>query len=158
VAGKSWAELQEKYFCTIKFSTQLLISVWKIGAHWQLTSLASTSCSCLHNSSAIDFFIGAIFLRGEDCAQCKALKISLLRVWKRKYSRSCDAQRQVFSIRNDLVPLRRPFEAHFDDLMRIGYVVPASIRLPTFGNNLNESAAERRFSDMRDASAVGFDI
>jgi hypothetical protein len=54
--------------------------VWKIGAHWQLTSLASTSCSCLHNSSAIDFFIGAIFLRDEDCAQCKALKISLLQV------------------------------------------------------------------------------
>jgi hypothetical protein len=54
--------------------------VWKIGAHWQLTSLPSTFCSCLHNSSAVGFFIGGIFLRDKGCAQCKALEISLLQV------------------------------------------------------------------------------
>jgi hypothetical protein len=41
--GKSGAELQEKYFWAIKFSTQLLISVWKLGRWCELTSLSSTA-------------------------------------------------------------------------------------------------------------------
>jgi hypothetical protein len=66
-AGKRWAELREKYFWTIKFSTQLLISVWKIGPHCQLTSLPSTPCSCLHNFGAIDFFLGGGLQQHENC-------------------------------------------------------------------------------------------
>ena len=50
------AELDKIYFCKIKFSTQVLISVWKIEPRCQLTSLSSTCCSCLHNFSAADFF------------------------------------------------------------------------------------------------------
>jgi len=54
--GKSDAEPYKKYFCTIKFSTQLLISVWKIWSRQELTSLSSTVCSGLHNFSATEFF------------------------------------------------------------------------------------------------------
>jgi hypothetical protein len=49
------AELEEKYFCKIKFSTQVLISVWKIGARKWLTALSSTACSGLHNFGAAIF-------------------------------------------------------------------------------------------------------
>jgi len=54
--GNRCTELDGKYFCKIKFSTQVLISVWKIVSHCQLTALASTCCSGLHNFSALDFF------------------------------------------------------------------------------------------------------
>lgn len=50
--GTSCAELVKIYFCTVKFSTQVLISVWKIGSRDPLTSPSSTCCSCLHNFSA----------------------------------------------------------------------------------------------------------
>jgi len=50
--GTNYAELDKIYFCTVKFSTQVLISVWKIGSPCPLTSLSSTRCSCLHNFSA----------------------------------------------------------------------------------------------------------
>jgi hypothetical protein len=42
--------------------------------------------------------------------------------------------------------------------MRIGDVVPASVRFPTISNNLNESATERSFSHVGNALAVGFDV
>jgi hypothetical protein len=53
--GTHRAEPNEKYFCQIKFSTQVLISVWKIGSRSLLTALSSTACSCLHNFSAAKF-------------------------------------------------------------------------------------------------------
>ena len=104
------------------------------------------------------FFMGAIFCETKAVRNAKLLK-SVYCKWKKKIIMElrCSAS-EFYSPKNNLVPFRRPFEAHFDGLMRIGDVVPASIRLPTFGNNLNESAAERRFSDVRDACAVGFDI
>ena len=43
-------------------------------------------------------------------------------------------------------------------LVRIGDVVPASVGLPAIGNDLNESAAERRIGNVRDACAIGFDV
>jgi len=43
-------------------------------------------------------------------------------------------------------------------LVRVGDVVPAAVGLPTFGDNLDESAAERSFGDVRDAIAVRFDV
>ena len=42
--------------------------------------------------------------------------------------------------------------------MRIRDVVPPPVGLPTFGNDLNESAAEGSFSDVGDAFAIGFDV
>jgi hypothetical protein len=53
--GTHHAELAEKYFCQIKFSTHVLISVWKIGSRSLLTALSSMACSCLHNFSAAEF-------------------------------------------------------------------------------------------------------
>lgn len=47
---------------------------------------------------------------------------------------------------------------NFDDLMRIRDVVPATVGLPTLGNNLNKSATERRIRNMGDAFAIGFDV
>ena len=65
---------------------------------------------------------------------------------------------QFFTARKKLVPLRRSLEADFDHLMRISDIVPAPIRLPTFGNNLHERATERSFGDVRDAVAIRFDV
>src|SRR5271168_3535915 len=42
--------------------------------------------------------------------------------------------------------------------MRVGDVVPAAVRLPTLGDNLHKSAAERSFGDVRDAIAVGLNV
>jgi hypothetical protein len=54
--GKPRAEVQEKYFCSIKISTQMLISLWKLRDHAPLTSRLSTLFSSLHNLSARLFF------------------------------------------------------------------------------------------------------
>ena len=62
--GNIHAELSRIYFCMIKFSTQMLKSVWKIASGCQLTSLASTGFSCLHNFSAMHFY-WKIFQRHE---------------------------------------------------------------------------------------------
>jgi hypothetical protein len=62
--GKNYAELSRIYFCMIKFSTQMLISMWKIASGCQLTSLASMGFSCLHNFSAMHFY-WKIFQRHE---------------------------------------------------------------------------------------------
>jgi len=75
---------------------------------------------------------------------------NFLRNWRRSF--------QFFTAWNESVPLRRSLEANFDDLLRIGDVVPSAVGLPTFGNNLNESATERSFRDVGDASTIGFDI
>src|SRR6266446_1053515 len=45
-----------KYFCCIKFSTQVLITLWKSPVHERLTSHPSTLSSCLHRLSATLFF------------------------------------------------------------------------------------------------------
>ena len=90
---------------------------------------------------------GAKHLKSEECES-----------ETRKYSESHDVLEQISTSANKLVPLRRALETHFDDLVRIGDVIPASVCLPTIGNNLNESATERGFRDVRDAFAVGFDI
>ena len=47
---------------------------------------------------------------------------------------------------------------NFNDLMRIRDVVPATVGLPTLGNNLNKSATERRIRNMGDTFAIGFDV
>jgi hypothetical protein len=56
------------------------------------------------------------------------------------------------------VPLGGFLEVNLDDLMRIRDVVPATVGLPTIGNNLNESPTERRIGNMGDAFAIGFDV
>lgn len=47
---------------------------------------------------------------------------------------------------------------NFYELVRVRDVVPSSVGLPTVGNNLNESAAERRVGNMSDPFAIGFDV
>lgn len=47
---------------------------------------------------------------------------------------------------------------NFDDLMRISDVIPTSVSLPTIGNHLDESAAQRGVRYMGDTVAIGFDI
>jgi hypothetical protein len=42
------AEAREKYFAAIKFSTQVLISLWKMAARRELTSHSSMRCLGLH--------------------------------------------------------------------------------------------------------------
>jgi hypothetical protein len=76
----------------------------------------------------------------------------------KKYSRSHDVPSKNSAMRNELVPLWRPLEAHFNDLVRIGDVIPTAVRLPAFGYDLNESTTEWGFRDVGDAFAVGFDI
>jgi hypothetical protein len=60
--GKPRAELHEEYFCGIKISTQVLISLWKSTACAALTSHDSTLFSALHNLCATLFFHTSIFL------------------------------------------------------------------------------------------------
>jgi hypothetical protein len=45
-------ESKEKYFCQIKFSTQVLISLWKTRLPVELTSRSSTKLCGLHYSGA----------------------------------------------------------------------------------------------------------
>ena len=47
---------------------------------------------------------------------------------------------------------------HLDRLLRIGEVEPASIRLPSFGDNLNQYSPHGRVRDVRDAIAAGLYI
>ena len=47
---------------------------------------------------------------------------------------------------------------HLDRLLRIGEVEPASIRLPSFGDNLNQNSSHWRVRDVRDAIAAGLYI
>ena len=47
---------------------------------------------------------------------------------------------------------------NFDDLVRVSDVIPPSVSLPTIGNHLDESAAERGVRYMGDAVAIGLDI
>src|SRR6267143_3464903 len=56
------------------------------------------------------------------------------------------------------IPLRGPLEMHLDRLLRIGEVEPASIRLPSFGDNLNQNSSHWRVRDVRDAIAAGLYI
>src|SRR5258707_5380520 len=46
------AEWRDKYFCRMKFSTQVLISLWKSAAILMLTTRFSVACCCLHYLSA----------------------------------------------------------------------------------------------------------
>src|ERR1700675_4956798 len=46
------AEEPEKYFCFVKFSTQVLISMWKTGATQRLSTTGSMVSPALHHSSA----------------------------------------------------------------------------------------------------------
>jgi hypothetical protein len=87
--GNIHAELSRIYFCMIKFSTQMLISVWKIALGCELTSLSSTGFSCLHNFSAMHFY-WKIFQRHE-----KESFTSVSRQWTERRDQaenfSCDA-------------------------------------------------------------------
>jgi hypothetical protein len=94
----------------------------------------------------------------EPLHNAKLIKSNQCESGTQKYSRSCDVAPEISAGGNKLVPLRRALKANFDDLVRIGDVVPTSVGLPTFGNHLNESAAERSFRDVGDAIAVSFDI
>jgi hypothetical protein len=71
--SNSYAELDEQYFCEIKFSTQVLISVWKIGSRSQLTALSSTACSCLHNFSAVVFLHAGDFGRRSSMREAQGV-------------------------------------------------------------------------------------
>jgi hypothetical protein len=55
------AEVQEKYFCSDKFSTQMLISMWKSPVRAPLTSHPSTLFSSLHHLCATHLFHGHRF-------------------------------------------------------------------------------------------------
>lgn len=70
---------------------------------------------------------------------------------------SCRA-RKLFSLRIISVPLWRFFETDFDDLLRVGDVVPAAVGLPAIGNNLHESSTNRGVRDVSNAFAIGFHI
>src|SRR5712692_5652029 len=54
--GKTRAEAREKYFCYVKISTQMLISMWKSLVRAPLTSHPSTLFSALHHLCATSFF------------------------------------------------------------------------------------------------------
>src|SRR5580700_8702501 len=88
----------------------------------------------------------------------KACKIRSLRAWNAENFAEDECIVPIFILQGKSIPLRRSLEADFDDLMGISDVVPASVGLPTFRNNLNERATERSFGDMGDAFAVGLDV
>src|SRR5690349_11978431 len=56
------------------------------------------------------------------------------------------------------VPLGRFFEMNLNDLLGIADVVPLSVGLPTFCDNLNQHFAERWIGNVRDTLAVGFHV
>jgi hypothetical protein len=58
--SKPDAENQRKHFCTVKFSTQLLISLWKSWVERSLTSRNSIIFSTLHYLSATQIFPRAL--------------------------------------------------------------------------------------------------
>ncbi len=62
----------------------------------------------------------------------------------------------IFQIES--VPLGGFLEVNLDDLMWVRDVVPATVGFPTVGNDLNESATERRIGNMGEAFAIGFDV
>jgi hypothetical protein len=55
--SKTNAEYREKYFCGIKISTQVLISLWKSLAREELTSHSSTLFAALHYFGASHFIL-----------------------------------------------------------------------------------------------------
>jgi hypothetical protein len=66
---KASAEFRRKYFATVKFSTQVLISLWKTLVRAQLTSPSSTFLHALHNICATDFALQARKIANECMAQ-----------------------------------------------------------------------------------------
>lgn len=62
----------------------------------------------------------------------------------------------IFQIES--VPFGGFLEVNLDDLMWVRDVVPATVGFPTVGNDLNESATERRIGNMGEAFAIGFDV
>jgi hypothetical protein len=52
------AEVRGKYFCYVKFSTQMLISMWKSPVRAPLTSQPSILFSSLHHLCATELFHG----------------------------------------------------------------------------------------------------
>jgi hypothetical protein len=99
--GTRDAELREKYFSKIKFSTQVLISMWKMGSHSRLTALSSTACSCLHNFSAAHFLHGAVFARARSWSKRKARKIKSLRGLNTKILAAQCSARLNFTLRKN---------------------------------------------------------
>ncbi|MGC1619150.1 MAG: hypothetical protein WA765_11745 [Candidatus Acidiferrum sp.] len=78
MTGTHRAELGETYFCKVKFSTQVLISVWKMVSRRQVSSLSSMGCSGLHNFSATHYFRAAIFGGGKTLSQNKTNKMRMM--------------------------------------------------------------------------------
>ena len=54
-----------------------------------------------------------------------------------------------------LVPLRRLFEMHLDDLLLIRDVKPAPVTVPTFRDDLNQCSAQWSVGNVRDAVTIG---
>src|SRR5215467_12600171 len=55
--SKLSTEIRKHCFSTVKFSTQVLISLWKSGLRRNVTSDSSTSFSALHNLCATSPFL-----------------------------------------------------------------------------------------------------
>jgi hypothetical protein len=95
----------------IKFSTQVLISVWKIGSRLLLTALSSTACSCLHNFSAVVFFLHAgDLVRRSACAKHKAFEIRALQELRENFAQPLEMSRKVLQ--------RETNQYHFGGLSR----------------------------------------
>src|SRR5690348_10213541 len=56
------------------------------------------------------------------------------------------------------IPLGRFFKMNFNNLLGIGDVVPLSVGLPAFRDNLNQNFSQGRIGNVRDALAVRFDV
>jgi hypothetical protein len=154
------AEVRVKYFFCVKISTRMLIRLWKSLLRGQLTSRPSTPFSSLHHLCALLFFHTHV----------RRQKISLTLGNQVVESFQMMIEEKNFSfallkllILNDWpggpsVPLRRPFEMHLDRLLWVSDIHPVSIRLPSFGDNLDQNSSHWRVRNMGDTLAAGFHI
>jgi len=95
-------------------------------------------------------------------------QFQLKEVWNGKLLHQMDGKKEIswnncmkhirWQVRRTLIPLRRAVKVNLDDLLGVGDLVPMSVGLPAFRNNLNQHAADGRLGDVRDALHVCLDV
>jgi hypothetical protein len=160
---KASAEFRRKYFATVKFSTQVLISLWKTLVRAQLTSPSSTFLHALHNICATYFVLQAKKSRTNaghrTCLfETKRYKEIVPSTAGKEISSSIVRLFRLSTLVLCLVPLRRSLEPNLKHLLCIRNVVPSSVSFPSLRDHLNQHAAQRRVGDVRNTVSVGLYI
>src|SRR5277367_686955 len=156
---KSSAESLRKYFCHVKFSTQVLISLWKTPLARRLTSSVATLLSTLHYFCAI-----ALLHASALTSRRKQFPAMLPSKETVSHQRPCATTTGSASAKSilpklfSLVPLDGLFEVHFQRLLGIRHFEQSSVGLPSLRHYLHQHFSHRRIRNVRRSFAIGLHV